>query len=299
MNFKKLNTIARRVLSMRTYADRAKYMKMQAYKAGNVKKVGTYGYYFMKLSRVFLYYDEHTTGITRDAFSIFSNENTKLKYKNFSTLPGHTCPGAGKCLDFCYSFKAWRNPSVFCRQLMNSVLLIDRKAVIAEAFKQLKNDTIVRLYVDGDIDSIQTLSFWFGLLSKRPSILAFGYSKSWEVFLTYANQKLPFPGNYVLNISGGSKYDSNDDMREQMLALPITRHVFDAVDTSGNYSKGFKRYDDAEYHREVRAKLKQKYPGQNVFSCTGKCHDCISVKGRNMPACSLIDLKLPIGNGTH
>ncbi len=31
--------------------------------------------------------------------------NSKLPFAAFSTLPGITCPGAGECLEWCYSFK--------------------------------------------------------------------------------------------------------------------------------------------------------------------------------------------------
>ena len=40
---------------------------------------------------------------------IFKHDgNGKLPFYCFSSLPGVTCPGAGSCLDWCYSFKAWR-----------------------------------------------------------------------------------------------------------------------------------------------------------------------------------------------
>jgi hypothetical protein len=42
-------------------------------------------------------------------FSIFAlGGNSKLPFVSFSTLPGVTCPGAGDCIDFCYSYRAWR-----------------------------------------------------------------------------------------------------------------------------------------------------------------------------------------------
>jgi len=57
-------------------------------------------------------------------FSIFaSGGNSKLPFVSFSTIPGATCPGAGECLDFCYSFKAWRYPAAFFRQLQNFHLM--------------------------------------------------------------------------------------------------------------------------------------------------------------------------------
>ena len=163
MTFKRLKNLARKIINAKTYQHRAQIMRAYAYRTGRVKKRGTYGYYFMKLARVFDYYAKNKTGNSPDLFSVFSGKNTKLHYVNFSTLPGFTCPGAGKCLQWCYSFKAWRNPGVFCRGLQNTILLNDRKSVIRAAWNKLKPDIYVRLYVDGDIDSMETLGFWFGL----------------------------------------------------------------------------------------------------------------------------------------
>jgi len=64
-------------------------------------------------------------------FSVFMAQgNSKLPFYAFSSLPGFDCPGAGACLygdnDFtpdnfgkgwCYSFKGWRYPAAFFRQL--------------------------------------------------------------------------------------------------------------------------------------------------------------------------------------
>jgi hypothetical protein len=58
------------------------------------------------------------------AFSIWTQGNGKLPFLSFSAAPGEgVCPGAGDCLDFCYSFKAWRTFTPFARQLQNTILL--------------------------------------------------------------------------------------------------------------------------------------------------------------------------------
>jgi hypothetical protein len=61
----------------------------------------------------------------KPGFSIFAKDgNGKLPFLAFSSLAGEGyCIGAGECLKFCYSFKAWRYPAAFCRQVQNSVLL--------------------------------------------------------------------------------------------------------------------------------------------------------------------------------
>jgi len=67
---------------------------------------------------------EHTFKTLDPNYSVFSlNGNSKLPFVSFSSLPGVTCPGAGECLDFCYSFRAWRYPAAFMRQAQNAYLM--------------------------------------------------------------------------------------------------------------------------------------------------------------------------------
>ena len=71
--------------------------------------------------------------------------NAKLPYVSYSELPMSTCPGAGTCgvygkdkqtggpSGYCYSFKAWRYPSSFARQFLNTLAnYADREFRIAE-----------------------------------------------------------------------------------------------------------------------------------------------------------------------
>jgi len=231
------------------------------------------------------------------AFKVFAKGNGKLPFWSFSTLPGTTCPGAGECLSFCYSFTSWRFPSSFCRQLQNTILIMseDGRERIAQEFNALRIGAIVRLYVDGDFDSVQTVEFWFALLATREDIWAYGYSKSWVELLAYAESGVAFPQNYVLNLSSGSLH--GDDMRSRMASLPITRGEFRAVaiDTEG-LPNGVKRYDDRVYHDRVRkASLEQ--TGQRVFSCPGKCGSCRFASG--MHACGDKNFIVPIAIGIH
>lgn len=88
-------------------------------------------------------------------FSIFAlGGNSKLPFVSFSTLPGVTCPGAGDCIDFCYSYRAWRYPSAFARMAQNAYFMRFAPNVIADAFKAIANNRPdgfdFRLYVDGD-----------------------------------------------------------------------------------------------------------------------------------------------------
>jgi hypothetical protein len=273
---------------------------------------------------------------------IFVKGNNKLPYWAFSTLPGATCPGAGLCLrrreggvmkrGFCYSFKGWRYPATFFRQLNLTMLMrLPEKWQILEAMDKItkgKNDVVLRLYVDGDMDSVRTIRFWMETLKKYPMVKAYGYSKSWDLFLDYDKKyNGDWPKNYVLNLSGGSRFDNRKDMVAAMQRLPITRGTFVAVDIPkidgkkipqnvidtdkltpkqraifestqkipANISEmAFRRnkaYTDA-VQREARAQLGI----SRFFVCPGKCGNCL---GSGKHACGQGNVKIPIIIGKH
>lgn len=227
-------------------------------------------------------------------YGVFSKGNGKLPFWSFSALPGVTCPGAGACLEFCYSFRAWRFPYAFARQLQNTVLMRCElgRELVEKAFDRLPKNSIVRLYVDGDFASVADVSFWFDALSHRPDVHAYGYSKSWDELLAYVGE---MPTNYTLNLSGGSRHA--DDIKNRMRALPIVRDVFDTafIDEAG-LPRGSKRYESAEYHKRVRdAYFAQ--TGKRAFSCPGKCGSCRFASG--MHACGDKNFPVPIVIGIH
>jgi len=204
--------------------------------------------------------------VKKTVFSAFGRGNSKLPYVTFSTLPGVTCPGAGSCLvdpekfpdiaarpsinkqrkkmgGWCYSFKAWRYPAAYFRQLGNTLLIkmpAGRKE-LARLFglwamqeATIKGGETIRLYVDGDMDSQVTLDFWMQLCKKYPQVRAYGYSKSWTIFLSYdADLKtagMSWPTNYTLNLSEGSMFWNNAETHSKIMRLPITRHDFGVVE---------------------------------------------------------------------
>ena len=228
---------------------------------------------------------EDTT--TKPVYTIFAKGNSKLPFFSFSALPVVTCPGLGNCEETCYSFKAWRYPAAFFRQLQNTVLILKQSTHIVTAWENIPNSTTVRLYVDGDIDSMKTLEFWMDRLRERPDIQAYGYSKSWALFLTYKGE---WPKNYFLNLSSGSRYD--DTTRQKMESLPIVRGEFIALEVAHKL-KG--KYDNPEYKQELR-KVAKLQGIEKPFLCSGKCGDCTK-KG---PACALDTFaKIPIVIGIH
>jgi hypothetical protein len=244
-----------------------KYLDKIIKQSGTSK--GTWGFYANKFKALILDNEFKTI-----PFSIFaSGGNSKLPFVSFSTIPGATCPGAGECLDFCYSFKAWRYPAAFFRQLQNFHLMNSKngREIIAKEFKAIKLKRgkaflNLRLYVDGDFKNLNELTFWMNLLFLRPDIKAYGYSKSWKEFLTYDAMDLSFPENYKLNLSSGSIY--GEDIKEKMNALPCTRGEFVAVPIDkrlaapiGNRSR--------EYNKAVRDAVKGR-----SFVCPGLCGSC-------------------------
>lgn len=199
-------------------------------------------------------------------FTIFAEGNSKLPFFAFSALPIITCPGFGDCGEWCYSFRAWRYPAAFFRQLQNTVLIVRKSAFLTVAFHALPRGVDFRLYVDGDFDSAASLAFWMNLLRARPDIRAYGYSKSWPLFLSYAKSNA-FPANYKLNLSGGSRY--GDEYLRAMKRIPCVRGEFAA------FSVATKQRDNAaKYRREVkRAAIEAGH--KKVFVCPGKCGECV------------------------
>jgi len=207
-------------------------------------------------------------------FSIFAKDgNGKLPFLSFSALPGAAhCPGAGDCLTFCYSFKAWRYPAAFARQCQNSWLLqseTGRKAIAAEldTFRPLIGERVdFRLYVDGDFDSVFRVGWWMRVLLSRQWLRAYGYSKSFAQLLGHhAVGEGLWPNNYKLNLSSGHRHD--EWILNRVKALPITRGEFVAV----NVGHAVKSTDHGkpEHNAELRAAY-----GRKAFTCPGRCGTC-------------------------
>ena len=216
-------------------------------------------------------------------FSIFAaGGNSKLPFVSFSTLPGVTCPGAGDCIDFCYSYRAWRYPAAFARMAQNAWLLRFNSTAISTAFAQIaasRTDGFdFRLYVDGDFSSGADVAFWMAELHKTPTARAYGYSKSFAALLGF-NLIGTWPKNYQLNISSG--HNASPAMLQYVKDLPITRGEFIAV------SIGRKVKSSEHGTAAVNQALRDAMPDSKIFPCPGTCGSCTG-KGH---ACGLPQMK--------
>lgn len=221
-------------------------------------------------------------------YTIFTKGNSKLPFFSFSNLPLVNCPGKGDCAKWCYSLRAWQYPNAFFRQIQNTVLIREQSPYIRAAWMALPTSVDVRLYVDGDFESLITMKFWFDYMNIRPDLKVYGYSKSWEIFLEYSRSGLKFPTNYVLNLSSGSKYDNIGPIRAQMKALPITRGDFIAVNAG--------RHPEPKSIREIA----KSFGMTRIFVCPGKCGSCLPKQNKNIHACGSTLLKnTSILIGTH
>ena len=213
---------------------------------------------------------------------VFTIGNAKLPILSFSVLPGVTCPGAGSCLDYCYSFKAWRQPAPFFRQVQNTLLMVNdfniiKSELIKEISRKKFNDVAkidFRLYVDGDFSNIKDLENWMELLKDIPIINAYGYSKSLNLFLQLSDNQYKFPSNYVLNLSNGGIYDS---LKQFLISLPFVRGNFTAV----KIVKG----------ENIRDNFKNK-----VFICPGNCGTCTKIGHAcgNMDTFNNMEIVIPV-----
>ena len=195
----------------------------------------------------------------------------------FSSLPLFTCPGAGDCLNWCYSFKSWRYPDAFFRQLQNTILLMTShgRKTIRRVFYGLPYGREFRLYVDGDFDSEETLGFWFNLLASRPDLNCYGYSKSWKLLIDWDNSGRPFPANYALNASSGSKY--NQLMLERIKLLSCYRGTFDALPVSFKMPDRRKQAERFNVWASELRKTALDLGYGKVWVCPGQCGDCTPI----------------------
>lgn len=203
-------------------------------------------------------------------FSIFAlGGNSKLPFVSFSTLPGVTCPGAGACIDFCYSYRAWRYPAAFARMAQNAYFMRFAPQVIADAFSLIAakrpDGFDFRLYVDGDFANGADVAFWMDQLHQHLNVRAYGYSKSFAALLGF-DVIGKWPTNYMLNISGG--HNASAQMVEYVKALPITRGEFIAV----SIGKKVKSTDHGT--PATNAAIRAAFPDQKVFPCPGTCGTC-------------------------
>lgn len=197
-------------------------------------------------------------------FTIFTEGSSKLPFFQWSTVPGITCPGAGKCWDqrpsavkigkdgnpyrnitstphkaYCYSLSGWRQVYPYLRQLQNTILtrIKDKSHIERDLMRvQKKNPkAVVRLFVDGDFDSLETLEFWMHTCRRFPEMQFYGYSKSWHLFTEYDKKHGgDWPENYTLNLSNGTMWESiggemYDRMMDRMMKLKCVRGRFIAI----------------------------------------------------------------------
>jgi hypothetical protein len=222
-------------------------------------------------------------------FTIIRKESGEGKlgkgFLSFSVLPDVTCPGAGDCLQYCYSFKAHRYPAAYSRQAQNTVLMqteAGRGQIIAAidhlASKRTGNIDF-RLYVDGDFSSGGDVAFWMELLKQNAWLQTYGYSKSFIELLGYDTAH-NWPANYLLNLSEGHKH--NQSIVDLVASLPICRGSFGAVPTLGKYKPA--EWQTSAYRKDILAQHKAN-TGRKAFVCGGRCGACITRQGINMHAC--------------
>lgn len=205
-------------------------------------------------------------------FTVFAEDgNGKLPFLAWSSLPGvGFCPGAGECLQFCYSFKAWRYPAAFARQAQNAWLLHSaggrREILAALDHFEVPGPLDFRLYVDGDFGSVAHVEFWFDALRARPWLAAYGYSKSFKQLLAYSGK---YPDNYRMNLSSGHKH--SPETVAAIKRLPIVRGDFI------NVSLGRKVRQSDHGGRAHNAELRAAFAcldDRKAFTCPGQCGDC-------------------------
>jgi hypothetical protein len=265
-------------------------------------------------------------------YTVITPGNSKLDFWAWSVIPMHTCPGAGACKDWCYSFTGWRNVAPFFRQIQNTFLQRFYQPVIVEVFDTLKTEKRkwIRLYVDGDFDSVETINFWVEAIRTRKELSAYCYTKSWDQFIEYqdilAQNGEAWPDNFVVNLSTGSIH--GEAKYNQMLAMKCARGPFipitipktmPKVKALPSPKKGMTDAQRAEvkqnaariavenrtlrdtiYAPFIRHELRDHYGAEHTFACPADCTKCMDKEGKTgKHACGLIKLKVAIGCALH
>ena len=212
-------------------------------------------------------------------FKLFKEGNSKLPFLSWSTLPGVNCPGAGPCLIWCYSFKAWRYPAAYFRQLQNTILERNAPGVIAAELDKILSTkkyearrVDLRLYVDGDFPNLSIMQDWFQLLEDRPRVAAYGYSKSLPMFHQYVARYGHVPGNYALNASQGGKHDN---LFKSLEKYDFFRGTFETVDIGKKIAAHKMTNEDKRKARKAAGSRKVT-DSRKVFICPGPCGSCTS-----------------------
>lgn len=266
-------------------------------------------------------------------FEVFTEGSKKLPFFQWSTVPGATCPGAGKCWDkspadvevdpegrafrrqqslpneaYCYSLSGWRHVVPFLRQLQNTVLtrLLDKSHIlramnkVSEDGRRKGEQRVVRLFVDGDFDSMATLEFWMHICDRFPDLSFYGYSKSWDLFVEYDKKRGGvWPPNYVLNLSNGTMWEKLEEKIpgiyrkkiDEMMKISCVRGRFIAIkgvkSTMPPYTEKMAKEEvdprTVPGHREHMRDVLEEAERQRerfgivgkMVSCPGKCFACV------------------------
>jgi len=282
---------------IRSVNDKEKIQSLlvEVVKAGDINKRGTWSQHANKLLKWI------DGGLVDPApFTIFRpNGNKKLPFYAFSSLPFADCPGKGECVKYCYSLKAWRYPAAFFRQLQNSLLMRNNKQMIAQAWQAIPQARTVRLFVDGDFPNVDLLRFFMDLCKARQDLSIYGYSKSWQEFVSLNASGYKWPSNYLVNQSNGSRW-INTGIGNAFLQLPVVRGAFDAVPVDKSFIKSRAYQDKANpgsdlYRKAVKEKLKAMH--KRVFACPGNCGNCLP-QGKHACGSKSFD-GVAIGIGIH
>ena len=184
------------------------------------------------------------------------------------------------------------------RQAQNAYILGFRPQLILTALdslmlkKKFRNGFDLRLYVDGDFSSVFDFALWQGILKERPTIRAYGYSKSFAEILAYADSGESFASNYVLNVSSG--HNHSEETVKRIEALPITRGAFVAVNVA--YKGRSIDHANTEHRKLVQSATKANTNAVKAFACPGQCNTCTS----SGHACGSMKFKgITIGIAVH
>lgn len=145
----------------------------------------------------------------------FSADNSKLKKDgiiSFNLPAGHSCPGKGECLGFCYAMQGPQSWPAALKKRVENWGLAERPDFVENMNKELskwgtkgkkKVGDVVRVHDSGDFYSQDYIDKWHDIAKSNPDKQFYAYTKA----LNLDWQKLHNLPNFTVVQSVGSKHD--------------------------------------------------------------------------------------------
>lgn len=135
------------------------------------------------------------------------NPELEQKYESVKILMEYfrehkVCHNCALCSGLCYNNKfEYGKPQKTISELrVLLAYILERQALANKILKITKIHNVFRINGNGEIHSKEMLTFWINIAKRKPNTLFFTYTKSFELFEEYLQEK-SLPKNLLVNMS--------------------------------------------------------------------------------------------------